>query len=227
MAKTKAVYYGIANETTIPFLEIDNSKGHPEVKSGILKNIANALFKELGVQPTLVLLPQKRVGPDLVAGEISAVCFVHEKWFPKEYESQLLWSKEIGTNTNYIVSLGKKPVTKIKDLYGKQVGGIVNYFYENLDPFFAKGLIHRENAPNTESNVEKLIHGRIDYILISNLEYAYYKKKYPQLEAYDLHLDTVQVKCAVSKKAGIDMADLNKAIEILKKNGTFEKIFKP
>lgn len=226
-AKTATLYYGIANETNSPFVEVETRNGRTEVKDGILKNLAEAITKEMGVTPSMVLLPQQRVGPDLDAGEISMVCFVHESWFPKELGSKLLWSDELTSNTNYIATMNSKPVSKIEDLYGKQVGTIVNFYYKKLDPFFDKGTITKEPGPSTGSNIEKLIRGRIDYMIISNLEYDYYKKKYPHLRSYDLGLDTVKVKCVLSKKASVTLDQLNKAIANLKKSGRLDKIFKP
>lgn len=227
LAKTKVLYYGVANETNSPFVEVDSSHGRLEITGGILKNIADAITKELNFKPALVLLPQTRVGADLVSGDLSLVCFVHESWFPKEYESKLLWSDDLTTNTNLIAGVKAKPITKIEDLFGKQVGTIVNYYYKKLDPYFDKNKIIRDPGPNTSSNIQKLIHGRMDYMLISNLEFDFYKKKYPQLRSYDLGVDTVKVKCALSKTAGIGLEQLNKAIETLKSNGTLDKILKP
>ncbi|MBS1969977.1 MAG: transporter substrate-binding domain-containing protein [Bdellovibrionales bacterium] len=226
-AKTKTLYYGVANETNLPFVEVDYSNGRAEVTGGILKKLADALTNELNLKPGIILLPQKRVGPDLVSGELGIVCFVHQSWFPPELTNQLLWSDELTSNTNLITTIKGKPVSKIEDLFGKQVGAIVNYYYKKMDPYFESGKITKETGPSTASNIQKLLHGRMEYMIISNLEYDFYKKKNPELRSYDLGLDTVKVKCALSKKAGIELGELNKAIAALKKNGTLDKIFKP
>jgi polar amino acid transport system substrate-binding protein len=197
-------------------VEVDYSKGRAEISGGILKKIADAITGELSLKPEIILLPQKRVGPDLIAGEISIVCFVHESWFPPEFTKQVLWSDELTTNTNLIATLKGKPINKIEDLFGKQVGVIVNYYYKKLDPYFESGKILKETAPSTASNIQKLLHDRIEYMIISNLEFDYYKKTNPELRSYDLGMDTVKVKCALSKKAGIKLSELNKAITALK-----------
>lgn len=226
-AKTKTLYYGVADETNSPFVEIDYSKGRAEVTGGILKKIADAITNELNLKPDIILLPQKRVGPDLVAGELGLVCFVHESWFPPEMTNRLLWSDDLTSNTNLIATINGKAVSKVEDLFGKQVGVIVNYYYKKMDPYFESGKITKETGPSTASNIQKLLHGRMEYMIISNLEFDYYKKKNPELRSYDLGLDTVKVKCALSKKAGIELSELNRAIAALKKNGVLDKIFKP
>lgn len=226
-AKTEMLYYGIANEMNSPFVEVDTSKGRVEITGGILKNLAEALTQELGLKPSMVLLPQQRVGPDLVNGQLGMVCFVHESWFPKDLASQFLWSDELTANINYIATINGKPVHKVEDLFGKQVGTIVNYYYKILDPYFDKGKIIKDTGPSTSSNIQKLVHGRIDYLIISNLEFDFYKKRNPKLRSYDLGLDTVKVKCALSKKSGITLEQLNKAIASLRKNGTLDKVFRP
>ncbi len=226
-AKTKTLYYGVANETNSPFVEVDSSKGRPEVIGGILKKIADAITGELKLKADVILLPQKRVGPDLVAGDIDMVCFVHESWFPPEFTNQLLWSDEIATNVNLIATVNGKPVSKVEDLFGKQVGTIVNYYYKKIDPYFENGKITRENAPSTASNIQKLLHERIDYMIVSNMEFDYYKKKNSELRSFDLGMDTVKVKCALSKKARVTLSELNQAIEKLKKSKLLDKIFRP
>jgi len=226
LAKTETLTYGIVSETNSPFLELDSSRGLNEITGGILKNIADALAQELKIKTvTMVLIPQKRIGPSLISGDISMVCFSHESWFPPTIASQLLWSDEIFTNTNYIVAINAKPVQKVEDLFGKQVGTNVNYYYKKLDPYFEKNKITKDPGPNSSNNIKKLTHGRIDYLLISNLEFDFYKKKHPNLRSYDIGLDTVKVKCALSKKASITLEHLNKAIAALKKNHILEKIF--
>jgi polar amino acid transport system substrate-binding protein len=224
--KPQKAFFGVSMETSLPFIEIINGSTKPEIKSGILKDLAEALFAELKIEPVLVLLPKKRVGPDLVSGELSIVCYAHESWFPNS-KQDLLWSNELTTNTNLIVSLGKKRAKKIEDLYGKNVGTIVNYVYKNLESYFEKNKIYRENGPNNESNIQKLLHGRIDYLILSNMEYGYYKKTHPQLVADDLGMDTSRVKCAVSKKSGINLELLNQAIEKLRASGKLAHIFNP
>lgn len=226
-AKTETLYYGIANETNSPFVEVETSKGRVEITGGILKDLAEALTQELGLKPSMVLLPQQRVGPDLVNGQLGMVCFVHETWFPKELAAQFLWSDELTANINYIATINGKPVNKVEDLFSKQVGTIVNYYYKILDPYFDKGKIVRDAGPSTSSNIQKLVHGRIDYMIISNLEFDFYKKKNPKLRSYDLGLDNVRVKCALSKKSGISLEQLNKAIASLRKKGTLDKVFRP
>lgn len=222
----KKAYFGIANETSLPFIEIKNSAVKPEITRGILKDLAEALFKEMNIEPVLVLLPKKRVAPDLISGDLSIVCYANEAWFPN-LADQLQWSDPITTNSNLVISLSKNRPKKIEDLYGKQIGTLVNYFYSKLNPYFEKNKIIRDNGPNNDSNLQKLIHGRIDFMVLSNLEFDYYKKIYPQIVATNLLQESVKVKCAVSKKSDIDMKALNKAIETLHNNGTFEKIFNP
>jgi polar amino acid transport system substrate-binding protein len=228
VSKPKAAYVGIPIETRMPFLEVENSLTKPKIKSGILKELAEALLKELGIAPTLVLLPKKRIAPDLISGDISIVCYTNEAWIPHAAK-EMHWSKDFATNTNLIVGVraNNSKVKGIEDLYGKNVGTIINFFYQNLDPYFEKSLILKDPGPDNESNIKKLLFGRIDYMILSSLEFDFHKKSHPQLVAYDLGLDLVKVKCAVSKKSDINLPQLNKAIDKLQQNGTLRKIFTP
>lgn len=218
------VYLGIPMETSMPFLELENEMSKPKIKRGLLQDFGIALFQEMGLTPVWVLLPKKRAAPDLISGEVSLICYTHPKWLPVVH-NQVLWSKDIATNTNFIVSLGKKRVSKIEELYGQRVGGIVNFYYPTLDPLFEKGLIIKESGPNNISNIQKLIHGRLDYLVLSNMEFDYHHKTYPQIVADNLGLDTIRVKCAVSKKSKVSLEQVDKAIDALNKKGILKKIF--
>lgn len=209
----------------MPFIEIKNPLSRPEIQRGILKDFGEALFREMGLSYKIIPLPKRRMIPELLSGEISLICYSNEAWLPS-IKDQVTWSNEIFTNANYLVSNGKNKAQKISDLYGKRVGAIVNFYYPSLDPYFEKGQIYRENGPNNESNIEKLLHDRIDYLILSNLEFEYHHKLHPQLTATDLHIDQVKVKCALSKKSKIQIDQLNKAIETLRKTGALDRIFK-
>ncbi|MBC7369978.1 MAG: transporter substrate-binding domain-containing protein, partial [Bdellovibrionaceae bacterium] len=188
-------------------------------------NLGDALAAETGFKIEMIPLPMKRMGPELISGNISFICYTLEAWLPSVKE-QVLWSDVIFNNQNLLVSLGAKPITSLKDLDKKRVGVVVNFYYPNLEDSFNKYQIFRENGPNNESNLQKLLHGRVDYVVLSSLEYQYQKKLQPRLNAYDLGIDTFGVKCAVSKKSPLSVSKINQAIAAMKKSGKLDRIFR-
>ncbi|WP_413290650.1 substrate-binding periplasmic protein [Bdellovibrio sp. HCB337] len=224
-ATNDTIFIGVNVNYTMPLVEIKNPLFNPEIESGILKDLAEAITQELKLKPVWLLLPKNRVAPSLLSGDVAMVCHLNEVWQPK-IKKDVYWSQELYTSTNVIVHHGKKPINKASDLYGERVGTVMNFIYQNLDNEFAKKKIIREDGPNNEANIRKLKYGRINYIVMSNLEFDYYKKIYPTLESADLKMDSVETKCALSKKAPITLQQLNRAIDTIKKNGTFQKILK-
>ncbi|ASD63894.1 substrate-binding periplasmic protein [Bdellovibrio bacteriovorus] len=221
----KAVRYGINSNYAMPLINVERVQNTPKLEGGVLRDLGLAIFKELHLSPTWILLPKSRVASNLTSCNVHLVCHLNEVWQPAIREA-VDWSHDLYRSSNLIVYIGGKPIAKAKDLYGKRVGGVLNFIYQSMDDYFKKGLILREDGPNNESNIQKLLNGRIDYLIMSNLEFDYYKNIYPSLESADLGMDEVITKCALSRKAPITLEELNRAIDTIKKNGTLEKILK-
>jgi polar amino acid transport system substrate-binding protein len=217
--------YGVNSDYALPLLSIKRIQNTQQVDSGILKDLGLALYKEMNLTPEYILLPKKRVAPSLVSGGVNVVCHLHEEWQSK-IASDVYWSHEIYRSSNIVAFIGNKPIHRIQDLMGQRVGAVLNFVYVDAEPFFLNKTILRENGPNNESNIQKLLNARINYIIMSNLEYEYFKKVYPTLDRADFEMDILNTKCALSKKSKIKLEDLNKAIATLKKNGTLERILK-
>lgn len=221
-AASDSLYVGINSNYTMPLVEIKNPLHNPEVERGILKDLAEAISQELKMKPVWLLLPKNRIAPSLLSGDVAIVCHLNEVWQPK-IKNDVLWSQELYTSTNVIVHLGKKNIHKVSDLYGERIGTVMNFIYQHLDDEFAKKKITREDGPNNEANIRKLTHGRISYIVMSNLEFEYYNNIYPNLESSDLKMDSVETKCALSKKSPITLRQLNHAIDVIKKMALFKR----
>jgi polar amino acid transport system substrate-binding protein len=217
--------YGVNSDYALPLLSIKRIQNTQQVDSGILKDLGIALYKELNLSPEYVLLPKKRVAPSLISGYVNIVCHLHESW-QSRIVSDVYWSHDVYRSSNVVAFIGNKPIHKLQDLAGQRVGGVLNFVYVDAEPYFANKTILRENGPNNESNIQKLLNARINYVIMSNLEYDYYKKIYPNLDRADFEMDALNTKCALSQKSKIKIEDLNKAIATLKKNGTLERILK-
>ncbi|XGC79559.1 substrate-binding periplasmic protein [Bdellovibrio bacteriovorus] len=230
IAKTKSgeatLKYGVNSNYAMPLVEVRRTQDVVTLEGGILKDLGEAIYKELKLPLKVYLVPKRRVAPSLVSGNVAIVCHLNEVW-QLPIKNDVLWSVDLYRSTNLIVYLGNKPVQKIKDLQGERVGTVLNFVYQVMDEYFKKGGVIREDAPNNDANIQKLINGRISYAIMSNLEFAYYKKMYPALESADLGLDTVMTKCALSKKQDIITIDeLNKALSSIKKSGQLDRILK-
>ncbi|UXR65445.1 transporter substrate-binding domain-containing protein [Bdellovibrio bacteriovorus] len=213
------------SDYAMPLVDIQRSETSASLKDGILKDLGEALSKELGIPLNTLLLPKQRIAPALLSGRISLICHSSEIWQSK-IKAQVFWSHDLYTSTNFVTYLKSRSPRNKKELHGERIGTVLNFIYGGLEEEFQKNLIQREDGPNIGSNVQKLLKGRVNYVLMSNLEYNYFKKSFPALQFSDFGQDSVITKCALSKKSGISLSQLNRAIDTIKKNGTLEKILK-
>lgn len=107
------IYFGINANYTLPLIDIKNPLYSPEVDSGLLKDLGEAIAAELKLKITWILLPKNRVAPSLTSGDIDVICHIHEIW-PNRIRNDVFWSTELYTSENVIIHTGKKVFKKSK-----------------------------------------------------------------------------------------------------------------
>ena len=112
----------------------------------------------------LVHLPRKRIDQLLAEKKRGVVLFVNWTWMGDESRSRYFWSPLLLSDRNEILSnvIRKIDYTGVESLYGKKLGGVVGRRYGELDLAVKHGDIIREDSPNAELNLKKLVLGRID-----------------------------------------------------------------
>lgn len=224
----RPINYGMNDSNSPPFLQIDNSKETPVIQGGLFFDLGLEIGKKLKRPIHFMLSPRKRLDSGLADGEIELVCYNTEAWagsYAKDYN----WSVPIFEQTNLVVGLKANmknaPLKSIKDLKGKTLGTALGFVYPALIPYFNDGTIKREDALSGMANIEKLHSGRIQYIVLNNLEYNFYRKQYTDLKEAPFVIDPINVKCASSKKSDLKISDINAAIKNLNKSGRLRKVF--
>lgn len=226
----KPIIYGLNDTNSPPFLLYDNNTEYPVIQGGLFFDIGLEMGKKLKRPIKFMLSPRKRLDSGLADGKIELVCYNNEAW-AGEFAKDYLWSIPIFKQSNYVVSnskyKGNDNLETIKDLKGKTIGTTLGFVYPNLMPYFKDGSIIREDVLSGTANLSKLNAARIPFILLNNLEYNYYKKKFPDLQRAPFEIDPVIVKCAISKKSDLKLDEVNTAIKELKKSGRLQEIFLP
>ena len=226
--RPKIIVYGLNDSNSPPFLFSDNSTRPITIQGGIFFDLALEVGRELKRPLHFIALPRNRLDVSLAQGPAELVCYNTEIW-AGEYAKDFLWSIPIFKQTNVIVSnrifSGKKKITSLKDLKGETIGTTLGFVYPSLVPYFKEGSIIRDDSVSGSVNVSKLNAHRVSYIIMNNLEYNYYKKKFPDLKRVPFEIDAVNVKCALSKKSDLKIEELNSALLALKKSGKFNKVF--
>jgi polar amino acid transport system substrate-binding protein len=223
-AKAKEqIVFGVNIDYAMPLVQMKDQAGTNILIGGILKDLGEALAKEMDLDIKWYLVPKRRVAPNLSSGKIDILCHLAEVWQPG-IKNDVWWSNKLYRSANVLVYLKEQPISSLKEIYGEPVGVVLNFIYKGLDPSFESGTLKREDGPNNIANIKKLLKGRINYIVMSNLEFAYYHNLYPPLRSVDLAMDEVTTKCAVSKKSKLKIEDVNKAIAKITRTGTLSKI---
>lgn len=224
--KNPTVFVGISADFSMPLVSYSEPLSNPKIQGGIFKEQSAAICKELQVTPTWILLPKLRLGEETIAGKIDFYCHANQAWWKVYPTDSVLWSKELYPSRNYLVALSgsHKSAKAIGDFKGENVGTLSNFFYVGLDEAFQQKHLFRDDAADSENNVQKLLHHRVDYIILADMEFEYYQRKYPALEKMDFPMPPIGLRCVLSKKSKITLEDLNKAIDKLKKSGEFQRI---
>ena len=105
------------------------------------------------------------------------------------------------------------------------MGTIRGYVYPQFDKL--QPPIQRDDAANDAQNLEKLLHGRFDYIVTNRIYYDYQRKIHPErarLAPGALAIGDFDTYCALRPQAGISLESLNRAILSLKARGVLRSI---
>lgn len=227
----KPFSYGLNSNDSPPFVFFEKN-GHNmiAVRGGLFFDIGREIGKRIHRPVNFELLPRGRLDARLASGQIEMVCYDTEAW-AGEYAKQYHWSQPIFRQSDFIVSLrNDKEAAKVRsldNLKGKRLGTVLNFVYPALSPYFENRSVLREDAGSGAANLEKLFAQRIPFIVLNNLEYKYYDSKHPRLQRAPFEIDSVDVKCAVSKKSDLKIEEVNAAIQELQKSGKMQKIFSP
>lgn len=95
-----------------------------------------------------------------------------------KYDGSIIWSKNsereadflfsdpiIRLSTSLFQQKGKNmPIIGMADLAGKQVGGMIGYTY-GTEEMEEAGQLKIQRVSDAENNMQKLMHGRLDFLL--------------------------------------------------------------
>jgi polar amino acid transport system substrate-binding protein len=155
-------------------LIIDDKRGlYPEL-------IAHLNRQKLG-DFTFVLsyLPRKRLQVKLEQGSIDGIVIgMMPQWFNDVPQTKYLWTESFGADNFILVSSLARPVDpeRPSTLAGATIGLTLGYVYPGIDQWVAQHGMLRNDALSEEKNVEKLLLGRVDCIIVSQTVIRYYLK---------------------------------------------------
>ena len=175
----------ISESSAMPFAQFGRAAEKNIVHSGLEKDWADALARQMGRVPEFVLTPPKRVMAMAAQVGFDVQCFQSPSWYPPVTQPVYEWFPEallsieehlVGLPT---VDLVYGPI----DLKGKRIGVVLGYRYPALDALFASNHIVREVAQTEVSLLQKQLKGRADYSVVKSITLAYAQKRDPAYRA--------------------------------------------
>ena len=224
-AEASQLRWIIGESNTMPLARIENK----EVKEGILKEVAESLAKDLKQELVFVVLPRGRVIEFLKENKADGLCYIRHEWFEDD-KNKLQWTDLLFTNREIIVQHAEdKKLSSFKDLKGATFGTVLNYNYRKLESLIGE-TVKRSDAPNMSSNFLKLENNRVDYAVTDEFSYRYFlsnnKHQKQKLSSSVLVVDDLEIRCALSKRSSLSLAQVNLSLGKMHKNGQIEEVLK-
>lgn len=216
---------------TLPFAEIVSSAGVDSLRSGIIRDWSQALADRLGREVQFVLVPARRIGPQIRQGGFDIQCFENPQWYDKDGQSQIEWlPRPLMTIEELLVGRSDAtPVRHLAELDGKTVGVVNGYRYPLLDPLFEAGRVHRSTAPNEDRLLQMQRLGRADYSVLNPLQLAYAQSRDPSLRGLTvspLVISQTALFCLRQRNATVGSAELAQAQQSLLAEGRLTEILR-
>jgi polar amino acid transport system substrate-binding protein len=150
-------------------------------KRGLYPDLVNYLNRQkLGnLSFKLSYLPRKRLQVKLEEGSINGIIIgMMPQWFDDAGQTKYLWTAPFGGDNFILVSNSSKPVNPgvAATLPGTTIGLTLGYVYPGIDQWIAANGLLRNDALSEEKNIEKLLLGRVDCIVVSQTVINYYVK---------------------------------------------------
>ena len=194
---------------------------------GIVVDIIDALSKELKQPMQELSFSRKRLASAVESGEVQLWCFASRKWV--ENPDKFQWSGTIFKVKDIIVLHNSvSNIKTINDLKGLRIGTVIGFYYsKEIEQGFANKTLIREDAPDIERTLKKLLLHRSDAAIVAEPTLLWYnrEKKY-SFSSQTIFTDESDVECAMPINLTIDSEPIFTAIKKLKQNGSIDAILK-
>lgn len=209
----------VDDSTEMPQANIVNET----LQDGLHRDIGLALAARLQRTASFRVLPRKRLLPALESGQGDVVCLALPEWMPGK---GLRWSRPFLQNQDLLLSSSEAaPRSQLKAVAGQAVGTVLGFAYPELQATLGKGFV-RDDAHNMDDSLHKLAAGRVQHA-ISNRLYLDYQLahglKLPPMQP-PLVISSYRMRCALSARSQISLAELDQALERLQQQGAFARM---
>lgn len=202
---------------TQPFADFERG----EVKTGIVKDISEALARQLGRPAKFVSVPPRRVAQVLTAGGADGVCYVGRGWIDGNFH----WTPTVFEQMSVIAARRDSPaLSQLQSLAKQPLGTVFAYRYPDIERLLGSDFV-RDDAPSMLTNLRKLAAGRTRYAATERITLDYYLKLNPG-DSLKVALLTKRTTthCAFTLAHALPLDALDQAVRDLVRNGSIERI---
>lgn len=216
--------FGFNPSNSPPLLYQFENESLPMATGGLIFEMSVAIAEELDDDYALVRIPRKRIPAQLNANKIDLICHNSMAW-GHAFNDDVVWSKPLYSYANVLV--GKKEILHNwpEQVADARIGTVENYMYQEFEPLFKTQTLTRDDAPSVLINLKKLLADRVDYVVMSEIEFNYHKSFHPQLHRSSFVIGKTDIRCSLSKKSPLTLQRLNRAIDQLTRKKFFQKTF--
>jgi polar amino acid transport system substrate-binding protein len=189
---------------------------------GIHRDIGLALAAHMQRTPKFMSLPRKRIVRALADGSADVLCSYVPEWLDGSFQ----WTQAFIPIVEVLIAdRSVERPRDIAELAGKPIGTVLGYSHPEMNALLGDGFV-RADGPSTEANFRKVAAGRIKYALTgkSFLEWRLKQGDLPLALHPPLVVKSYMGQCAVSPKGRAKLAEVDRAIAQMLKDGTVNAI---
>jgi ABC-type amino acid transport substrate-binding protein len=192
-----------------------------QLVAGIHKDLGAALAGKLGREVRFMPLPRKRIALALEQGQADLICLYLPPWLPGKFQ----WSRGFFPMTEVIVTDTSVPQPRsLKDLRGQPVATVLGYHHPELERAMGAGFV-RDDGHSSSGNLRKMAAGRLHHAITQQSTLDYYLRAGEKLSLHPpLVVKTYMAQCAVSGRGRVGVAEVDKAIAGVAKDGGLARI---
>ena len=159
---------------------------------GIYPDLVNWLNRQQlgGHTFQLRYLPRKRLQVKLEDGTLDGIVIgMMPDWLDDAAQTKYLWTVPFDADRFALVSLASRPMNPNHPgtLKGGTIGITMGYVYPGLDDWFFRSGLQRSGGLSDEKNIEKLLRGRIDCVIVSESMARYFIRTHKLESRLRLH----------------------------------------
>lgn len=218
-ADSPPIIFAFGDHNEAPFALIEDGK----LQGGFLFDFAHGMAAALGRSAQFRFVPRNRIAAELVAGSVDAYCMASPAYYPAfpsdRFSEPLFIDQDVVVLTK---SFGG--AARLDGLSGARVGTVLGYVYPSeVETLFANGAVERIDSRNAETNLRKLVGGRLDAVILPLTSWQQVRAQDPVLLRLTrpdfIPIAERERRCLISVGGGLSVADANLAIKVLVDSG--------